>query len=200
MPRQTQRRLSRASRPRLGRLWDVVLRHRSACSYQHSFIGFLGGLGQHRLENAVYGEIGITADGRGEVGVGGGGQSEVSFVGFRVARLAERAQHEVGENALLRLAFQFLGQLLVHARDDVHVSRDFHFAGLAAGAAAGAALAARAKAIDGQRPHAERIAEGGGNGFKVEHALGRRACDGRGRAKRCACLPGSWPRIRWRPA
>ena len=42
-------------------------------------------------------QVGIAADGRGEVGVAGGGQGEVAVVDLRVARLLERAQHEVAD-------------------------------------------------------------------------------------------------------
>ena len=70
---------------------------------------------QQRLRDAVHDEVGIAADGRGEVRVGGRGQREVAFVDLGVARLRERAQHQVAENALFRLAFDARGQLLIHA-------------------------------------------------------------------------------------
>jgi hypothetical protein len=87
---------------------------------------------EQRFRDAVHDEVGIAADGRGEVGVGGRGQGEVAFVDLGVARLAERAQHEVAEDALFRLALDARGELLIHARRDGDVFGDFVLAGVAA--------------------------------------------------------------------
>ena len=65
-------------------------------------------------EEAVDDEVGVAADGAGEVGVGGAGEGEVAFVFFAVAGLLERAQHEEGEDAFLRGAGNFGGEALVH--------------------------------------------------------------------------------------
>ena len=73
-------------------------------------------LPQQRLGDAMHNQVGIAADGRGEVRVGGRGQRKVAFVDLRVARLLERAQHQVAQNPLLRLALDLGGQLLIHAR------------------------------------------------------------------------------------
>ena len=117
-----------------------------------------------------------AADGRGEVGVAGGGEGKVAVVDLRVARLFERAQHEVAEDALLGLAGDFGGELLVHRGGDGDLLRDLDLAGLGAvrGGArvGGAVIRLDAEARDGQRSDAERIAEGGGEVFKIVDALG----------------------------
>ena len=63
------------------------------------------------------GEVKCVYDGRR--------QREVAFVDLRVARLLQRAQHQVRQDALLRLARDLLRQLLIHARRDVHLFRNF---------------------------------------------------------------------------
>ncbi len=60
---------------------------------------------KRRLENPVHNKIGITPDGGSEMGIGRGRQREMADVLFRVARLLQRPQHQVGENSLLRFAF-----------------------------------------------------------------------------------------------
>ena len=77
------------------------------------------------LGDAVHNEVGVAADGRGEVGVVGSGEGEVAFVLLGVASLLERAQHEVGENSLLRLAGDLMCQPLIHFGCDRDVLRDF---------------------------------------------------------------------------
>ena len=98
---------------------------------------------EQRLRDAVHDEVGIAANGRGEVGVGGRGEGEVALVDFGVAGLRERAQHEVAEDALFRLALNARGELLIHARRDGDVFRHFVLAGIAALAVRFAALSAR---------------------------------------------------------
>ena len=78
----------------------------------------LGAGGEDAFEDAVDEQVGIAADGRGEVGVAGGGEGKVAVVDFGIARLLERAQHEVADDALLGLAGDFGGELLVHGRGD----------------------------------------------------------------------------------
>ena len=57
------------------------------------------------------------------MGIGGSGQGEMADVLFRIARLLQRAQHQVGKDALLRLALQALGQPLVVPRADLQFLR-----------------------------------------------------------------------------
>ena len=76
----------------------------------------LGAFGQDAFEDAMDQEVRKAADGRGEVGITGGGESEVAVIDFRVSRLFERAQHEVADDALLGLAGDFGGELLIHRR------------------------------------------------------------------------------------
>ena len=61
------------------------------------------------LRNAVHDEVGIAPDGRSEMRVGGRGEGEVALIDLGVARLAERAQHEIAENALFGLALDARG-------------------------------------------------------------------------------------------
>ena len=125
---------------------------------------------EQRLGDAMDDEVGIAADGRSEVGVAGSGQGKVAFVDLGVARLLERAQHQVAENPLFRLAFDSGGQLLIHARRDGNVFSHFVRAGVAAGALRIAAVAAGLDALDGQCAEAERVAEAGGQLFKLDDA------------------------------
>ena len=74
--------------------------------------------GQHGAQQPVNHQVGIAADGRGEVRVRLGRQREVAGVVRAVARLLERAQHQVTEDALLGLAFDLGHQPLVVARGD----------------------------------------------------------------------------------
>ncbi len=123
---------------------------------------------EQSFRDAVHDEVGIAANGRGEMGVGGRGQGEVAFVDLGVSRLGERAQHEVTEDALFRLAFDARGEFLIHARRDGDVFWHFKGAGGPAGALRRAAVLARDYALDGQRPKAERVAEGSGQLFELD--------------------------------
>ena len=78
----------------------------------------------------------------GEMRVGRSGQREVAFVDLGVARLRERAQHQVAQDALFRLALNARGELLIHARRNGDVFRDFVLARIAAAAVGVAALTA----------------------------------------------------------
>src|SRR5438876_10809545 len=82
-------------------------------------------LAQYFFQDPVDDQIWIPPYGRGEVRVSIRRQREVSFSLLRVARLAQGAQHEIRKNPLLRLAGDFLRELLIHARRYVHVLRDF---------------------------------------------------------------------------
>ena len=125
---------------------------------------------EQRFGDAVDDEVGIAADGRGEVGVGGRGEGEVAFVDLGVARLAERAQHEVAEDALFRLALNARGELLIHAGRDGDVFGHFVLAGIAALAVRFAALVARLYALHGKWPKTKRITESGGELFELDDA------------------------------
>ena len=84
----------------------------------------LGARGENTFEDAVDEQVRIAADGRGEVGIARSGEGEVAIVNFRIARLLERAQHEVADDALLGLAADFSGELLVHDGSDRRLLRD----------------------------------------------------------------------------
>ena len=125
--------------PLFGLRWDATRASRGATAYG-SAAGDAGA--EQRFGDAVHDEVGIAADGRGEVRVGGRGQGEVALVDLGVARLAERAQHQVTEDALFGLALDARGELLIHARRDGDVFGHFVLARIAAAAARFAALAA----------------------------------------------------------
>ena len=127
-------------------------------------------LREQRLGNAMDDQVGIAANGRGEVRITGRGQSKMALVDLRVARLLERAQHQVAENPLLGLAFDVRGQLLIHARRDRNVFGDLMHPGIAPGALRVAAVAAGLDALDGQRAESERIAKGGGQFLELHNA------------------------------
>src|SRR5690242_7935885 len=74
------------------------------------------------FQDAVYDQVRISPDGRSEVGIGACGQGKVAEVFLRIAGLFERAQHEVGKNALLGLAFDAPGQTLVMPRRDFEIN------------------------------------------------------------------------------
>ena len=115
---------------------------------------------KRRLQNAMHDEIRVTADGRREMRVGGRGEREVAEVFLRISRLLERAQHQVGENALLGLARQPLGQTLVVPRRDAEVAGLEAFVGaLVAFLAAGGVPTRDAKAPERRAVHSERVAE-----------------------------------------
>ncbi len=123
-------------------------------------------------QQAVDDEVREAADGRGEVGVAGAGEGEVADVLVAVAGLLERAQHEVGEDALLGMAADLRGQALVHLRGDGDGLGDLVGLGLAVGSADVAAVAAGLDAFDREAGEAERVAELAGGLLEVEDALG----------------------------
>ena len=115
-------------------------------------------------------QVGVAADGRGEVGVRGRGQRKVAFVDLGIAGLLERAQHQVAQNPLLRLAFDFGGQFLIHARRDGNIFGHLVLARAAAAAVGVAPLSAGLDALDRQSAQAERVAEGGGQLLELDYA------------------------------
>ena len=112
------------------------------------------------LGDAVDDQVGIAADGRGEVRVVRGGEGEVAFVLLGVARLLERAQHEVARMRSSGLPSIFVCQALIHLRRDGDVFGNLVLArrGVLPVAVAGvvgaklAALALELHALDRQAP------------------------------------------------
>ena len=129
-------------------------------------------IAQHVFQDAMHDEVGIAPDGRSEVRVNRCGQREVAFVDLGVARLLQRAQHQVRQDALFRFARNLLRQLLVHARRNVHFLGDLDDVRIASAAMAIAPLGPHLHALHRQRANAERIAEGRGDGLEIEDALG----------------------------
>ena len=102
-------------------------------------------------------QIGIAANGRGEVRVAGRGQREVALVAVAVAGLFQRPEHQVAQDALLGFAFDLLDQPLVVARREVDiVQRDDLIA----------------ESFHRRRAPAQRIAEVRGDLLELQHALG----------------------------
>lgn len=120
----------------------------------------------------MHDQVGITADGRSKMRVAGGCQSEVAAVIGAVPGLLQRAQHEIAQNALLRLALDLRDQLLIIPRRDGNtVARKdniavHHFAVTPAHG--------RTKSLHGNRADAQRIAEVRGDLFELLHAFGIR--------------------------
>src|ERR1035437_2081550 len=132
---------------------------------------FAGGrlAGEDGAQQAVHHQVRIAADGRGEVRIGFGGQGEVADVFRAVARLPQGAQHQVAENPLLGLAFDFGHQPLVVARGDAEGRIRHHdFAALLA---AVAMLFGNAEALHGDGADAERDAEVRGKFLELHDAL-----------------------------
>src|ERR1700692_2582525 len=86
--------------------------------------------GKDLLGDAVHNKVRIAPDRRSEVGVAGRGQGEMALVVFAVARLAQGTEHEVGQDALLRLAGDLESKLLIHARGDGYIFCDLVLARL----------------------------------------------------------------------
>src|SRR5690349_12941096 len=96
----------------------------------------------------MHDQIRIPSNRGSEVRVRRSGQRKVSFILLRVARLLQRAQHQVRQNALLRLPRDLLRQLLVHARGDVDVLRNLVLPWIASAAMPLASFSARLEAPD----------------------------------------------------
>src|ERR1700689_3120291 len=125
--------------------------------------------GKDRLGNAVNNKVRVAADGRSEVGVARCGPGEVALIFFAVARLPQGTEHEMSEDALLRLARDLERQLLIHARGDGNILRDLVLARLAALACAAASSTAshfapfrlHSHALHRQWAQAKRVAKTG---------------------------------------
>ncbi len=128
--------------------------------------------GEQSAQEAVDDEVREAADGRGEVGVAGACESEVADVLFAVARLLERPQHEVGEDALFGRADDPRGEALVHLRGNGDVLGHLVSLSLAVGSPDIAAVAAGLDAPYGQAGEAERVAELAGGFLEIEDAFG----------------------------
>src|SRR5213594_2283545 len=124
---------------------------------------------EHAVENAVDDQVRVAADGRGEVRVVRRGEGEVPEVFLRIARLLERAKHEVREDALLGLSGDALGEALVVAGSDLELDA---VEGLVEARVALALVAGEdAEPRAGRERDAERIAEGRGDLFELEDFL-----------------------------
>ena len=115
-------------------------------------------------------QIRVAANGRSEVGVGGRSQRKVANIRLRIARLHQRAQHQIAQNPLFRLAFDFGSELLIHARSDEYIFRHFVGADVASRALSVAAVRFHLYALHGQRAQPERVAEAGGQLLELHHA------------------------------
>src|SRR5208283_1933980 len=73
-------------------------------------------------EYAMNYQIRIAANGRSEVCIAGSSEREMTTIFGAVARLFERTQHQVTEDALFRLALNASDELLIVARRDHHVA------------------------------------------------------------------------------
>jgi hypothetical protein len=129
--------------------------------------------GKDCLGNAVDDEVRVAADGRREVGVARRRQREVALVLLTVSGLAQRTEHEMGEDTFLRLARYFDRQLLIHTRSHGNIFRDLILARLLAPARPAAPLLASLRlhghSLHRQRTQAERVAKAGSHSFKFGH-------------------------------
>ena len=81
------------------------------------------GMIERPLQHAMHDQVRIAANRRREMRVLIEGQREMSERVGGVARLLERTQHQVGDDALLGLAGDFFGEALVVLRANVHFIR-----------------------------------------------------------------------------
>src|SRR5580692_10478332 len=79
------------------------------------------GIRERPFQNAMDDEVGIASDGRSEMRIFIEAQSEMAERLRRVAGLLERAKHQVGDDAFLRLAGKLRQQALVMLRGDLQV-------------------------------------------------------------------------------
>src|SRR5579859_1496969 len=135
-----------------------------------NFSSAFDALPQQRLGDAMNDEIGVAADGRGEMRIGGCGEREVALINLGVARLAKRAKHEVAENPFLWLAFNACGKPLIHLRRNGDIFGHFVSADLAATALRIASIAAGLDALDGECAETKRVAEAGGEFLELHDA------------------------------
>src|ERR1039457_3458088 len=127
---------------------------------------------QDILQDAMHNQVGIAPYRRSEMRVNRCGQREVPLVDLGVARLLEGTQHQVGQDALFRLARNLLGQLLVHARRDVDLFGDLDDVRIASAAVMIAPVSTDLHTLHRQRAYPERVTEGGGDGLEIEDTLG----------------------------
>src|ERR1019366_2591689 len=125
-------------------------------------------IAQYILQDAVHNQVRVATDGRSKVRVNRRGQREVALIDLGVARLLEGTQHQVGQDALFRLARNLLGQLLIHARRDVDLFGDLDDVRVASAAMAIAPLGPHLQALHRQRTYPERVAEDGGDSLEIE--------------------------------
>src|ERR1700722_4913347 len=133
--------------------------------------------GENRLCDAVNDEIRVAADGRSEVSVARRGQGEVTLILLAVTCLAQGAQHEMGEDALLRLTRDLERQLLIHARRHGDILRNLILTGLAALARPAISLASvftpfrlHGHALHRQWAQAKRVAKPSGHTLEFHYA------------------------------
>src|ERR1700735_799098 len=126
-------------------------------------------------------EVGIAADRRGEMSVLLRRESEMSQDVGSVARLLERAQHQVGKNALFRLARNFLREALIVLRTNVDFigcrHSDRHRARAAALSTSGSGFLSYRTVANGYTAlgeifHSQRIAESLRDFFELEDFFG----------------------------
>src|SRR5579859_2398808 len=126
---------------------------------------------KNRFSDAVHDQVGIAADGRREMGVAGRGQRKVAFVLFAVARLAQRTEHEVGKDPLLRLAGYLERQLLIHARGHGDILCDLILSRLLTAARTAASLLTALRLhgypFHRQSTQAEGVTKGSRHGFEL---------------------------------
>ena len=135
------------------------------------------------FERAMHDQIGIAPDRRGEMRVLVEGQREMPKRIDRVARLLERTQHQVRQDALLGLARNFLRKALIMLRPNLKFGRSGkrHHHGafpraVIAAASTRPSLRRRAAMAHGDVPlrqprDAQRIAESLGHFFELQHLL-----------------------------
>src|SRR5947207_841049 len=138
------------------------------------------GILERPFQNPVNNEVRITPNGRSEVGVLVKAESKMAERLGGVAGLLEGTQHEVGDDALFRLADDLFNQALIVLRRDTQVAgreRHLHAAleAVAAGVrAAGFRRRRNAAMANGdfalvQIFDAERVTEGAGQLFKLKN-------------------------------
>src|ERR1700733_10963454 len=119
-------------------------------------------LTKQRLANAMHDQVRIAPDRRSEMRVARRSQRKMALVDLRVARLLERAQHQVTQDPLLRLACNPRRELLIHPRRHRHVFRHLirpRIALIAPSTLLLAAISARLKLLHWQRAQSKRIPE-----------------------------------------
>ena len=122
----------------------------------------------------MHDQVGIAPDGRGEVRIARAGQRKVALVPLAVARLLQRTQHQVAQDALLRLARDLRGEPLIHLRRHGNRLGDLVRADHAPAPASDgiAPVGLHRHPLHGQAGKSERVAEAAGRLLEVEDALG----------------------------